>query len=243
MMQQQNPNAPGAQMVQAAGQWLEFTERHPPENMKNHFQEDYVGHFLHQHPEFIKVLFDKLQQHGDISRAEYNVKYGYNKIAQMDVRDRLTAAGADSAKIQELGKIQAALTEEANLGTVGIGPDGHHLRATSKMDISSEHFLSLLMGSLHEVHQHNHQVMVDHGHGHHLPNPQDPNNPTTISPLGVNRPQYDSNGQFQGHNFQPGYYYGQAGYPQAPPPGVEAHHGPSGKTGLALGALKLLTGV
>ncbi len=247
------------QGAQAATDWLHSGKTPNIEAMKSHFQEDYVGHFLATHPEFIKVLFDKLQQHRDITTAEYKAKYGkfikeriwldeQKEKYAANPQAKATINGKEQSIITALAEYERGLDQEEQLAKREVGPDGHHLLASDKMDLDSQHFFTLLLASLTEVHQHNHDVMFDHDGGHYLPHEQSTGhppgctcgfcqNPGKITPLGVSQPQFNTQGQHVGTDFKPGYYYGQEGYPPAPPAGVQPHHGPSGATGIALGLL------
>lgn len=231
-------------LAQGAGQWIQGESNGDPDGMSQRFETDPLSVMIHRHPMLFKVIFDKMEKHQEKQLARYMVASG--RSAQMKAQlEMLKEAHPETDT--ELGKLISAAVAgqewEEDQGRVFTTRDmetGEERPRTiaDDMDLTTEHFFTLLLEGLHGVHQHNHQVYIDSGHHHELPNERDPHLPSYLTPMGVSQPQYTPQGQYAGnYNYTPGYFYGQPGMPQQPHAELEDHHHPS--MGMSLGMMAL----
>lgn len=224
--------------------------KRPPEAMKNHFRKDTLSEIFHTHPHFLVEYLNKVEEHRLLSELKTRKRFGRIAKERVEIADHRKRNPAMEIELKEW---EDGLTAEENMikrrKLMEQDVDERYLPVTAHMDVISEHFVRHLLKGAKEVVDHDHQVMLDHGGGHYIPNRQSrehpPNcdcdfcmHPMTMSPLMKRKPIFDDRGIHQGYEREYGNFYDSPGHPPGPPNGVQPHHGPSGASMFAWKMLK-----
>jgi len=225
------------------GGWQRVQNDRKAEQIPQHFVHDPVQVMLHQHPEFIKVLFGKVEEHRRRSFARYRLRHGLHAKDQLQMELAKPHYEEGSSEFRKQYDYAAkGLKIEKNEALIGYDKTTDTWApVTDTMELDTEHFFDLLLDSFVAVHQQNMGVYKDHDNYDYKMMPNAPADSheyrSYLTPLGQEVPQYNNQGQYQKHQLQPGYYYGQQGYPPQEHENFGPQHKPSGGMAKTLGVL------
>jgi hypothetical protein len=263
--QQQFPNA--YDPTHYSGAWNEMTPQAALDHFQGNLHDDSVTTFLHQHPNFFRVLFRKQLQFSEVAFCTFMTKYGFADHFLYDI-ERSAADPQQAANAARLTRQKVAIqhcieiARGRDMPSLGVwededGADGNFVDASAVVDLDSEHFMDELIGNIATMHQANHNIALQYGYGHAYNGDNGQAWTTAWGTTWQNGWQQDGQGQvvtdqygrpipqtqFTPHAQNP---YGQQHYPQQPPNGMQNPHMQNGGltgTLIGLGANYLMSGM